>query len=209
MVERERFKTLVKGMKAVYAQPSFIPDQDAFNVWYSLLRDLSYEELSAAIQKHMMTSPYPPTIADIRGSAAQLMPDDGGISELKAWGLVRKAIRNSNYHAEEEYARLPDIIQAAVGNPANLREWAMMPTETVESVEQSHFIKAYRAETIRAREAAKLAPEVRKLYVIEQDAGLHKLEGTSASKAGQPSRKDEIPMPDHARQKMQELVEGW
>lgn len=29
---REEFKTLVKGMKAVYAQPTFIPDQDAFNV---------------------------------------------------------------------------------------------------------------------------------------------------------------------------------
>lgn len=27
---REEFKTLVKGMKAVYAQPTFIPDQDAF-----------------------------------------------------------------------------------------------------------------------------------------------------------------------------------
>lgn len=25
---REEFKTLVKGMKAVYAQPTFIPDQD-------------------------------------------------------------------------------------------------------------------------------------------------------------------------------------
>lgn len=39
-MEREQFKVLVKAMKAVYAQPTFIPDQDAFNVWFALLGDL-------------------------------------------------------------------------------------------------------------------------------------------------------------------------
>lgn len=38
-MEREQFKVLVKAMKAVYAQPTFIPDQDAFNVWFALLGD--------------------------------------------------------------------------------------------------------------------------------------------------------------------------
>ena len=32
-MERDEFKILVKSMKAVYAQPTFLPDQDAFNVW--------------------------------------------------------------------------------------------------------------------------------------------------------------------------------
>ena len=41
---REEFKTLVKGMKAVYAQPTFIPDQDAFNVWFELLKDIPYQQ---------------------------------------------------------------------------------------------------------------------------------------------------------------------
>ena len=40
-MDREEFKVLVKGMKAVYAQPTFIPDQDAFNMWFALLGDLS------------------------------------------------------------------------------------------------------------------------------------------------------------------------
>ena len=70
MVDREQFKILVKAMKAVYTKPEFIPDQDAFNVWYMMLRDLSYEILTNAVQKHMMTSPFPPTIADLRSSAA-------------------------------------------------------------------------------------------------------------------------------------------
>ena len=66
---REEFKTLVKGMKAVYAQPTFIPDQDAFNVWFELLKDIPYQQANVAIQKYMLTEKFPPTIADIREKA--------------------------------------------------------------------------------------------------------------------------------------------
>lgn len=52
-MEREEFKILVKAMKAVYAQPTFIPDKDAFDVWYGLLQDLPYEQANLAIQKYM------------------------------------------------------------------------------------------------------------------------------------------------------------
>ena len=45
-MEREEFKTIVKGLKAVYAQPAFIPDADAFDVWYGMLRDLPYRQAS-------------------------------------------------------------------------------------------------------------------------------------------------------------------
>ena len=65
-MEREEFKTIVKGLKAVYAQPAFIPDADAFDVWYGMLRDLPYRQASLAVQQHMASSPYPPTISDIR-----------------------------------------------------------------------------------------------------------------------------------------------
>ena len=54
-MEREQFKVLVKAMKAVYAQPTFIPDQDAFNVWFALLGDLPYKQAELAVQKHMAT----------------------------------------------------------------------------------------------------------------------------------------------------------
>lgn len=67
---REEFKTLVKGMKAVYAQPTFIPDQDAFNVWFELLKDIPYQQANVAIQKYMLTEKFPPTIADIREKAS-------------------------------------------------------------------------------------------------------------------------------------------
>ena len=142
---RGEFKTLVKGMKAVYAQPTFIPDQDAFNVWFELLKDIPYQQANVAIQKYMLTEKFPPTIADIREKATQIVESvDSSMSELEAWSLVRKAIRNSGYHSVEEFEKLPEACQRAVGSAANLKEWALMDSERVETVEQSHFIRNYR-----------------------------------------------------------------
>jgi hypothetical protein len=122
------------------------------------------------------------------------------MSELKAWDMVRKAISNSGYHAEEEFDRLPEAIQIAVGNPANLREWAMMPTETVESVEQSHFIKAYRVAVGRLKEAAQMAPEIRELYVSGQGAEPKRIEKNIEPDKRHLPEKNGVQMPDNEKQ---------
>lgn len=142
---REEFAVLVKGMKAVYAQDTFMPDKDAFDIWYQLLAHLDYSVASAAIQIHMRTSKYVPKPADIIEQADYLCRDSD-LGELEAWALVYKAICRSGYYAEEEFEKLPAVVQKAVGNPANLKEWSTMRIETIQSVEQSHFIRSYRAE---------------------------------------------------------------
>lgn len=122
-MEREQFKVLVKAMKAVYAQPTFIPDQDAFNVWFALLGDLPYKQAELAVQKHMATEKFPPTIADIREKAEQITSvKETEMSELEAWAIVRKAIGRSNYYAEEEFEKLPEACKMAVGNPKFTRK---------------------------------------------------------------------------------------
>lgn len=165
---REEFKTLVKGMKAVYAQPTFIPDQDAFNVWFELLKDIPYQQANVAIQKYMLTEKFPPTIADIREKATQIVESvDSSMSELEAWSLVRKAVRNSGYHSVEEFEKLPEACQRAVGSAANLKEWALMDSERVETVEQSHFIRNYRTTVQRISEEKKLPESIRfVVYVL-------------------------------------------
>ena len=170
---REEFKTLVKGMKAVYAQPTFIPDQDAFNVWFELLKDIPYQQANVAIQKYMLTEKFPPTIADIREKATQIVESvDSSMSELEAWSLVRKAVRNSGYHSVEEFEKLPEACQRAVGSAANLKEWALMDSERVETVEQSHFIRNYRTTVQRISEEKKLPESIRLLIASMRDNAL-------------------------------------
>ena len=163
---KEQFKVLVKAMKAVYTNPGFIPDQDAFDVWYSMLKDLDYAIASRAVQMHMQTVETPPTVAGIRKQTAKLQADESDdLNETAAWSLVWKAICNSGYHAEEEFAKLPPVIQRAVHSPAQLREWALLENidgKTI-TVLQSDFQRTFRAEQQRERERNKLSPDVLKL----------------------------------------------
>lgn len=148
---QEEFGVLVKGMKAVYPSATFIPDKDAFDVWYMLLQDLPYELASTAVQKHMMTAKFPPTIAEIREAASDVAAP-AEMTEMEAWSRVYKAICDLQWEApEKEFNRLPELCRAAVGTPANLREMAGMDTETVLSVEQSHFLRSYRAAAERKK----------------------------------------------------------
>jgi hypothetical protein len=88
-------------------------------------------------------------------------PQGRKLSELEAWGMVRKAIRNSIYHSEEEFDKLPKTVQAAVGSHTNLREWAQMDTDTVESVEASHFVRNFRVAQERENEMTALPENIR------------------------------------------------
>ena len=161
-MEREEFKILVKGMKAVYADPKFIPDKDAFEVWYSLLKDLEYGTANIAVQKYMMSSKFPPTIADIREQYASITQTQE-LNEMEAWSLVSKALRNGYYGAEKEFARIPPVVQKAVGAPSQLRNWAMTDSESVENVIQSNFMRTYRSVLEREKEIAKMPTRIREL----------------------------------------------
>lgn len=91
-MEFNEFKILVKGMKSVYTSERFLPDADSIKIWFQMLQDLSYQQANVAIQKYMLTNKFPPTIADIRELAANVvngdLPDWG-----EGWEQVLKAIR--------------------------------------------------------------------------------------------------------------------
>ena len=163
---KEQFKILVKAMKAVYTQPTFIPDQDAFDVWYSMLKDLDYAVASRAVQMHMQTEEYPPTVAGIRKQSVKITENtENDLNEIEAWSIVWKAICNSGYHAEEEFAKFPSVIQRAVHSPAQLREWALLENidgKTI-TVLQSDFQRTFRVEQQKEREKQKLSPDVARI----------------------------------------------
>lgn len=161
MVTRDDFKILVKGMKAIYADPKFIPDKDAFDVWYALMNDLEYEYLNLAIQKHMISSKFPPTPADIREQYQSLV-DPEEINEMEAWNLVSKALKNSIYNYEDEFSKLPDVVKKSVGTSIQLRMWAM-DERFNEQVVSSNFIKCYRNEVSRKKYLSKMPVQIQSL----------------------------------------------
>ena len=145
-ITRDDFKKIIKGLKSVYADPKFIADQYAFDMWYGLLSDLTYEVASMATQAYMQSEKFPPTPADIRKYAMRITaPITDDMSEIEAWGMVSKALKNGYYGAEKEFEKLPPLIKQVIGSPSRLREMSQLDPSEVETVEQSHFVRNYRA----------------------------------------------------------------
>lgn len=151
---RDEFKILVKGMKAVYAQPTFIPDQDAFNMWFALIGDLTYDVCNISIQKYMLTNKRPPTVADIREMATTVVNGDP-MTWGEGWGKAMRAIRKYG-HCDPKGAldSLDPVTRKCV---ESIGYMTMCMSENI-MVERAHFQKIFEIFQKREQTERKLPP---------------------------------------------------
>ena len=76
---------------------------------------------------------------------------------------VASALRNGLYGSKEEFEKLPPDIQRIVGSSNMLREWAMMDTETVQSVVASNFQRDYLVRAKRKAEIEALPSDIKQI----------------------------------------------
>lgn len=162
---RDEVKKIIAVMSMSY--PNFKPSdlKQTVDVWEMMLDEYTYQEISVALKAYILadTSGFAPSIGQLTTRVHDTRRFEKGdeLNELEAWSMVYKAICNSGYNSESEFAKLPPLVQKAVGNAANLREWASMDIETVQSVEQSHFIRIYRSEVEKSKKIEIMPLEVR------------------------------------------------
>lgn len=167
MTREETIKVLAV-LKAAY--PAFYRGMKAdelngiVNLWASQFEGDDYKTVGAAVQAHIATDTkgYPPHIGAIKEAIRKItQPDE--MSEMEAWGYVASALRNSGYNSVAEFDKLPPVVRRIVGSPSQLREWAMMDSDTVQSVVQSNFMRSYRVRAQSEREYLALPESVREL----------------------------------------------
>lgn len=175
---RDETIDLLSVLKAAY--PSFYRDmtrKDADHVidlWFDMFKDEPAGLVALAIKRHIATDTkgFPPHIGAIKDAIVKIQQPDE-MTEIEAWGLVQKALRNGYYGAQEEFDKLPPVVQRLVGSPNQLREWAMMDTTTVSSVVASNFQRSYKARAASEREFLALPAEVKS--AMEQIAASMKM----------------------------------
>lgn len=132
------------------------------NLWFMQFRDDEYMDVLAAVMAHIAsdTNRFMPPVGVIKAKLVEIRnPDE--MTELEAWGLVQKALRNGYYGAQEEFDKLPPVVQRLVGSPNQLREWSLMDSETVSSVVASNFQRSYKVRAAKEREFLALPSAVR------------------------------------------------
>ena len=157
---------LLAMIKAAY--PNFYRDMPradlvaAVNLWQKQFSEVDVSVVKAALHALIATRKegYPPTIGAVKDQIAKLTAPQR-LSEAEAWALVSRAARNGTYGYRQEFEKLPPEIQRVVGRAEQLRAWAMMEADEVESVVASNFMRAFRNAAAREREEFLLPQAVR------------------------------------------------
>lgn len=148
-----------------------VPDKTiAVNLWYEIFKDQPYKAVQAAVMAYISTdsSGFAPSPGAIRTRIFAMSASEEEMTEGEAWSMVSAALRNSAYHAEEEFAKLPPLVQRAVGSASQLHVWGTDP-DYCESVESSNFKRVYRTVTDREKELRKIPESVRTLITGSGD----------------------------------------
>ena len=208
MTEKE-VRQLLAMTQAVYPNYNPLSREAAVNAWLMCLSEYDNNVVMAAFKAYMTTNtsgfaPVPGQLIEI----LQTLTQPSELNELEAWSIVRKALRNCGYNSEQEFAKLPTVVQKTVGTPQQLKIWAC-DSEFNENVVSSNFIKTYRTEVKRATELNKMSSDVRKLIemvntnsVSAQIASENKrtislsLEDKEAEETGKMEVRNSVPMPE-------------
>lgn len=190
------------------AYPNYKPQDKtvAVNVWTEMLSDIPYEKVSTAVKAYIQTdtSGFAPSVGDVREKVRNIFAKKDELNETAAWSLVWKAIRNSGYHAEEEFAKLPSVVQRAVHSPEQLREWALLENidgKTV-TVLQSDFQRTFRVEQQRERERNKLSPDVSRLINVKPVFHVEKNKSDEIRREIEDMESKSVPAPDDWRDRV-------
>lgn len=213
---REQVQDLLAMVQATY--PNYNPPSKtaAVNAWTMALEEYTANEVAMAFKAYMKTnaSGFAPSPGQlIEKIHAITQPQE--LNEMEAWSLVSKAIRNSSYNSESEYAKLPPVVQNAVGMPSQLRQWALDESYN-EEVVMSQFQRCYRTELKRQEEFQKLPSDVRML-IQNNSKNSHKAQiqekrclAIKSSLEDKNTLKIEnkdvrVPMPKHIKEKIKRM----
>ena len=150
--------TLLAGNYNSIAEKDKTQKQLMINTWLECLGDLDYRLVLESVKKTMITSPYPPTITDIRKNAIEMIKPTTSKTAIEAWSEAYSMICKGTYMEEEEFEKASPEVKKFFGNVRQVRELAQTNTDVVNSVTKGQFLKQYEVIVNREKEQ-KLLPQ--------------------------------------------------
>ena len=213
LVTRDETVSLLMMIQAAY--PNYKPPDKrvTVNTWHLMLNEVDYNVAEAALKAYIMsdTSGFAPAIGQLM-EKVRLITQPQELNEMEAWSLVRKAIRSSGYNSVSEFAKLPSIVQRAVGQPSQLKEWALDENFNA-NVVGSNFMRTYRAELDRAKMISKLPENIqqrieqnRNKYTAEiEEKNRLEIENGQLAMLALETVTEGVPMPEKYREQLENM----
>lgn len=171
-MNRDETKQILMRIQSTF--PNWKPQSDlrfVVEAWHEYLSDYNYDQVRAALKAFVLSDVggFGPNPGQLIGMIDRLGNSEE-LNEMEAWSLVSKALRNGYYGAEQEFEKLPPIVQKTVGSPSQLRNWSQTDSDSVENVIQSNFMRTYRQELAKNREIRKIPQDTR--LALEQSKNM-------------------------------------
>lgn len=146
---------------AIYQKYSKDDLENQLIAWRMCLDGYTYDEASKGLMAYMRTDKkgFPPVAGQIIDHIQSLQAKDE-ILPSQAWDMVMRGIKNGSYGAEDEYAKLPELVQEAIGSAQYLRDCAG-DSGFNEGVARGQFERNYAIVCKRAKYSAKVPPSMR------------------------------------------------
>ncbi len=140
---------------AAAAYPSLEVDDLRHRLWAEMLGDLDYELASLAVRRHISTSRFAPSIAEIREHAAAVA-NPGQLTGAEAWGELREAVRCYYLHNPEEALESLSPATRRVAEMIGWREIYM--ADATDGVLRGQFLRMFEQVQGRIAREALLPP---------------------------------------------------
>lgn len=154
-MKRSEAAKLLAVVAASY--PNFEPDEVKLGVWTEMLGDLDYPTANMAVRRHIATSRFAPTVAEIR-EQAMIAGGHEEVTATEAWGELMQAVRHHGYYHERE--------ALAEMNPETRRVVERITWREVNMCEnldvlRGQFLRMYETMAGRSRREALCPPAIR------------------------------------------------
>ena len=137
------------------------------HLWQEMFSDEPYQVVNVALKAVIRRqTQFPPDIAMIQAEIDSMRSRaTGEPSDAELWGLLKKAAENSTYGAEEEFNKLPRVLQIYLGSPSELRAMGAIEPDVLATVTKGQFYKQLPVLKERAKAQA-LSPAVAELLKL-------------------------------------------
>lgn len=145
---REETKMIIKMLSSVYINEFSKLTEDKvlqmIDVWTMLLEDEDANKIATVTKAYLKSNSnaFMPTPAMLINMAYEMFVPKG-MTEQQAWNTLYKAICNGLYNSQKEYDQLPIEIKSLC-SPTQIREWANMNVDTLNSVVASNFMRSFK-----------------------------------------------------------------
>lgn len=128
-------------LKTAYPKAFTLPASEArklLDLWHEMLSEYDTEIAAYATKNYIKHNRYPPTIAGLVEEIEKLTDTN---YEMELWSELSEAVSRGTVFTQADFDRLSEPLKLWLKNPKQVRELALISSETFQTVTKGQFLR--------------------------------------------------------------------